>query len=262
MDFEKIWTILYIIALVVLIVVLWFMFYRLRKRYSFNPSEEEIIENLRKFNSTGNDNKLFSRTLDDERAFMEDLLLKRFHYLILIFTLFFGASINIASDIYKSIILFVGFIFCFGMSKVVKRAHYKHHWIMQILYGLNSSNNQEIKYSEDIKFWKDHPVKIINDAMSLNERKKKSGGSVSLINGFFLPNLAVYILLISAVYFMGNYFSKELVKPKKEIIEIKYLNESDSIVCFQGEKYIINDKDFVIVNDSLKTYKIVVLKSK
>jgi len=70
-------------------------------------------------------------------------------------------------------------------------------------------NQEEINYSSKVEKWKDHPAKIINEAMkATDERRKMTKGSVSFFVGHFIPNLTTYTLLITSIYFMIKYFQK------------------------------------------------------
>jgi hypothetical protein len=238
-------SVIYGIALIVLIIILYHRLLKLKENKTFDPTPEEILDILKKIST---EKKIYSRSLDDERVFMEDLLVKRIHYLILIFSIFFGAAMNISNDLHKSIILFIGTIFCFIMGDIVKRAHYKHHWIMRILYG------KDVKYTDNLKVWEDHPVKLIDDAMNSNTiRHNKSKGSVSYLNGYFLPNLTVYVSLISALFFLFSFIQENNQKAKFSFIDTK-----GKMIEIKGDLYKKDYKNYIILRDSVFITKIVI----
>jgi hypothetical protein len=243
-NLSELGVIFYFSSLIVLSFVLYIRFRRQRNNSPFDPTPKEILDTLTKMSIK---KEKYTRSLDDERVFMEDLLVKRFNFLILIFSIFFAAGLSVQGNIIKSIILFIGFIFCYAMAEVTKRAHYKHHWIMRVLYG------EKVAYPKNLAEWSNHPVRIINQATKKpDDRKRKSSGSVSLLNGYFLPNLTVFILLFSSLFYLYNY----IISNDKTTVDIKFLDTQKNIKNVKGVLYRKDDKNFIIVNDSLFSYKI------
>jgi hypothetical protein len=263
----------YLLSLIILIVILSLKTRRLGEKNLYDPTHDEIEKTLKKL--VPSDKKLFTRTLDDERVFMEDLLIKRFTFLLTIFSIFFAASGAIKDDLFKSVVLLIGAGLCYAMSISVKRAHYKHHWIMRVLYGLGGVN-----YSDELADWQNHPVKLINEAMVIREnnkkdqtnkdiknkdnrsevKRKKSKGSVSNLNGYLLPNLTFTVLLITAIYFAANSLYKTSTSGNEGKAEVLFLDVKGKIQNFNGEVYIKDQDNYLIINDSLKIYKVIINK--
>jgi hypothetical protein len=263
---------IYSVLLISLIFYLFMRMRRFKEGYYFDPSTDEIKETLDILTNLSKSQKTsketigipFSRTLDDERVFMEDLLIKRFNFLIIIFSGFFALAINVSDDLYKTIVLLLGGGLTYFMSDSVKRAHHKHHWIMKILYGLDDRTYNDPKNSNIVE-WKNHPVRMINVAIEKKKLKlgnedtnkeKKKTGSVSLINGYLLPNLTYSILFSTALYFGGNYFYQKDRIFKAEKAEISYRVKESEVKTSWGEVYFNNSKSSVIVSDSLNIFKI------
>jgi hypothetical protein len=247
-------TILYIFSLIVLFIVLLTRYRNLKIKRPFDPTDEEIIDVLKKIEQcSSSSNKPFTRSLDDERVFMEDLLIKRINFLIIVFSIFFAASNNIKDEFNKSIVLMVGFFFCNWLGIIAKRAHYKHHWIMRVLYGIKDRSNDK---GETDNLWEFHPVKIINDAMSSNiARKNITKGSVSLLVGYLIPNLTSYILLITALYSFSCIEFKDkdklAIDSKVTVVEI----QDHHTKANKGFTHARNTEYILIIDDTLRFHR-------
>ena len=127
-------------------------------------------------------------TLYSEREFMENLLVQRLNALLVVFAVFVAAAFASDTLMLASIALLVGSATCFLMARTVKRAHYKHHWIMRLFYNQPESSPAS-----------KHPIKLINDAMKRGNRAAIARGSVSDYVGKHIPNLCWASLLLAGL---------------------------------------------------------------
>lgn len=127
-------------------------------------------------------------TLYSEREFMENLLVQRLNALLVVYAVFVAAAFASKTATLASVALLVGSGTCFLMARTVKRAHYKHHWIMRIFYNQPAESPAS-----------KHPIKIINDAMKRNGRAAIAKGSVSDFVGKHIPNLCWASLFVAGL---------------------------------------------------------------
>jgi hypothetical protein len=140
------------------------------------------------------------RTIDDERVFMENLLVQRLNYMLITYAIFISGAFTV-DKVYERCIIFTFGILIIGfMATTVQRAHRKHHFIMRLLY----ESKIEIKKYKDVKNeYLDHPVKFIND--KINDKEQKStylGRSVSTIVGRWIPIFCVFSLIVGALFYL------------------------------------------------------------
>ncbi len=150
----------------------------------FEPTPEELNiakEIMQKENG---------RSLDDEREFMENLLVQRLNFLLIVFSIFIAAGFAVKSYFLSAIIFFVGAFISYSMAKIVYRAHVKHHWIMRLFYNQKTSDSEL-----------PHVIKFINDAMKEPKREKLTKGSVSNLVGKKIPTICWVSLLIFGILF-------------------------------------------------------------
>lgn len=74
-------------------------------------------------------------TMSQERAFMEDLVSKRFNFFLVLFSLVMAGSISANRQAELITVLVVGSIICFLVSLTVYRAHMKLDQILKILHA-------------------------------------------------------------------------------------------------------------------------------
>lgn len=127
-------------------------------------------------------------TLYSEREFMENLLIQRLNALLVVFAVFVAAAFASKTALLAGFAFLVGSATCFMISRTVRRAHYKHHWIMRLFY-------RQLKSSPAAA----HPIKLINDAMEEPPRKRLAGDSVSRWVGLYIPTVCWASLLAAAL---------------------------------------------------------------
>lgn len=118
--------------------------------------------------------------MSDEREFMENLLCQRFNFFLVMFSLVLTAAFTSQSQLGRTLILATGVVLSVMVWLTIYRAHVKHHWIMQHLYGRP-----------------EHPAAIVN-----TEVKKlgvKSFRSVSRFIGVGIPLLCILLMLVFTV---------------------------------------------------------------
>lgn len=154
----------------------------------FSPTREEINIASRMIKTCMDDKG--RRSLDEERVFMENLLVQRLNFLLVVFSIFVAAGFAAKTNLLSVIVFFAGFLICWLMAKIVYRAHVKHHFIMRLFYNLPESEDKgELP----------HAIKFINDAMKKDERKEKTKGSVSKWVGDRIPTVCWGFLLLCAI---------------------------------------------------------------
>lgn len=87
-------------------------------------------------------------TMSQERAFMEDLVSKRFHFFIVIFTAIVAGCVAANRQSELIAILVIGAIVCSAFSLTIYRAHVKLDQILKRLHAVDG-----------------HPVKVIGQAV-------------------------------------------------------------------------------------------------
>jgi hypothetical protein len=191
------------------------------------------------------------RTLDNERDFMENLLNQRLNFLLLIFTVLLTIGLSSNLKLASVFIFLIGTIVCYYLARTVNRAHYKHHWIMRIFYDL-----PEGKYYDKNN---PHPIKFINDAMDVPDRKSKTKGSVSKIIGRHIPNMTWIIMLLCFLFYTYSFFKDRYVNNyNSNQGEMTFVDSNGQIVKKNGEVFITEDKDkydIVIIDTAQKIYR-------
>lgn len=127
-------------------------------------------------------------TLYSEREFMENLLVQRLNALLVVFAVFVAAAFASNSALLAGVAFLAGSATCFMMARTVRRAHYKHHWIMRVFYRQPESSPAAA-----------HPIKLINDAMKPEHRARLAGDSVSAWVGRYIPSVCWVSLLVAGV---------------------------------------------------------------
>ena len=165
----------------------------LDKSDPFSPTSEEL-ETARKMIAAcaGKEGK---RSLDDERVFMENLLVQRLNFLLVVFAIFVAAGFTSKGIWLSGGIFLVGACTCYLMAKIVYRAHVKHHWIMRLFYSQETPNREADGPEEKLP----HPITFINNAMKKPERQRLSKGSVSTLVGSRVPMLCCWFLLLCGI---------------------------------------------------------------
>jgi disulfide bond formation protein DsbB len=118
--------------------------------------------------------------MSDEREFMENLLCQRFNFFLVMFSLILAAAFTARPHLDRTLILATGVILSVMVWLTLYRAHVKHHWIMQHLYGRP-----------------EHPAAIVNT--EVKKQGRKSFRSVSWFVGVGIPLLCVLVLLVFTV---------------------------------------------------------------
>ncbi len=164
----------------------------------FDPTSAEIERAAKIIKSGAKENG--TRTLDDEREFMENLLVARLNFLFVVFAIFVAAGFSIDSFLVSAIVFFVGSVLCWMMALLVHRAHVKHHWIMRLFY------EQKLKPEE-----LPHVIQFANEAMKASEsRKNKTKGSVSVWAGVYIPRACWLFLALSGLICFALFFLEPL----------------------------------------------------
>lgn len=134
------------------------------------------------------------RSLDDEREFMENLLVQRLNFLLVVFSIFVAAGFGARTSWLAAIVFLAGAFICYLMAKIVYRAHVKHHWIMRLFY-----KQPEPATETELP----HAIKFVNDAMKTPERKARTRGSVSELVGDKIPTVCWVFLFVCALVSLG-----------------------------------------------------------
>ena len=188
------------------------------------------------------------RTLDDEREFMENLLVQRFNFLLVVFTLFTAASFSATDMTTQTFLFFVGALMCFLVAKVVDRAHVKHRWIMRLFY-------YQRKVIENKRENFSHAIEFINDSMEnqdpkLERRRKRAKSSISKMVGDFIPKFCWIFLLLCCIV------STLRFTPIWKVTEFKLLSQKHEIVFSDKNQKSINGMIQYFTKGNVMTYRI------
>ncbi len=118
--------------------------------------------------------------MSQERAFIETLLVQRFNFFMIFFSLVIGGALNAKVQLHLQIVLTLGAIICSLFASVLGRTQEKLDLILDDLFQDPS-----------------HPATIINN------RARKTGSRRKLI-GIWIPQLCALILILGAILSLFN----------------------------------------------------------
>ncbi|MBN1124729.1 MAG: hypothetical protein JXA82_06965 [Sedimentisphaerales bacterium] len=164
----------------------------------FSPTQEEV--DMAEKMIAACENNPGKRSLEEERDFMENLLVQRLSCFFVVYSIILllgftvlASGFTVIRFLFASLIFIVGTFLCMLMAKVVYRAHVKHHWIMRLFYfqKISADNATDDKLP--------HAIKFINDAMKKHGRDKFTKKSVSTLVGKTIPRVCWISLLVCSV---------------------------------------------------------------
>lgn len=132
----------------------------------------------------------------DERVQIENLLCKRFNYLILCYSMFVAAFSVIEDRISKFIILFVGLIILFIMSLFVNRAWRKLDYNLKILFVLQDGFNGMKLIDQE----------VAKKAGFLYKTLKKLNIKYNALIGVFIPCVLCFSFFIGIVLILVGWW--------------------------------------------------------
>ena len=127
--------------------------------------------------------------MSQERAFIENLLARRFNFFLVFFSIVLAGSVNAKTQVQLQIVLGIGSIICVLFTMVLARSQEKLDLILQDLFSDES-----------------HPATII-------DRRASKGGSRRQYRGVWIPRLCCTVLIAGFVLALLGVLAVQQWKP-------------------------------------------------